>query len=258
MPFHLAAHLASVDNAGAFADLAALADQRLFTNGNNIRVPALNNIIALAGGAENATVPRMRVYSPTIERVARVEVTPLNVSAAAAVTPGSPHRIMDLRDDPLVLGVDENYRVELLSNPVAAQFQWMLTWFADGPVQRVNAGNVFPIRATSATTLVAGAWTICNLTLDDELPPGIYAVVGARFQSATVVAGRLNFLGGDNPWRPGAMGSVAINDLASPMFRAGELGEWGRFPFTQLPQAEFLATSADTAELVYLDVVQVG
>lgn len=258
MPFHLAGWLESVDPAGAFNDLTALADQRLFTQGDNIRVPALNNIVALAGGAENTVAPRLRIYSPTIEQFARFDVTPLNVAAAAAIPPNDPHRLMDLLRNPLVVGVDEMIRAELNSNPAAAQIQWALAWFADGPIAPIEGAPIYTVRGTGATALVAGAWTAVNLTLDDELPPGTYAVVGARFQSATVIAGRLNFIGGEQQWRPGALGSVLADDLCFPYFRFGGMGVWGEFPFTQLPQAEFLASAADAAEVVHLDLVRVG
>lgn len=258
MPFHLAGWYENVDPAGAFNDLTALADQRLFTAGDNIRVPSLNNIIALAAGVENAAAPRARIYSPTIEQLARYEVAPLNVAAAASVEPMSPHRVMDLSRNPLVLGVDENLRAEINSNPVAAQDQWLLAWFADGPVTPIENAPIFTVRATGVTALVANAWTAVNLTLDDELPPGVYAVVGGRFESAGCIAGRLNFLAGENPWRPGALGTDAPDDLDAPLFRNGRLGEWGRFVFTQLPQAEFLSDLADAAEIVHLDLVKVG
>lgn len=258
MPFHTAAYYESIDPAGAFNDLTPVADQRLFTAGDNIRVPSLNAIAMIAGGAENTVAPRMRLYSPTIEQLARYEVSPLNVAAAGAVEPGSPQRIVDLRRAPLVAGVDENLRAELLSNPAAAQIQWAAVWFADGPIQPVDAPGEFTVRGTSATALVAGSWTAVNLTLDDEIPPGVYAVVGMRSSSAGCIAARLNFLAGENPWRPGVLGVDAEDDLQDPIFRHGGLGVFGTFPFTQLPQVEFLSISADAAEIVYLDLVKVG
>ena len=258
MPIHLAAFYESQDPAGAFVDQAALLDQRLNILGDNIRVPALNNIIAIAGGAENTVAPRQRLYSPSIEELARYEVAELNVGSAAAIVAGDPQRMVDLRRSPLQLVTDENLRAEILSNPAAAQAQWTLVWFADGPVAPVENVREHTVRLTGATTVTAGAWSTVPLTLDDELPNGVYAIIGARFQSATCVAGRINFLGGDLAWRPGALGSVLVDDQQHPMFRHGGLGVWGTFPTTQLPQAEFLCNAGDTAEVVYLDVVRVG
>jgi len=36
------------------------------------------------------------------------------------------------------------------------------------------------------------------------------------------------------------------------------LGNWGEFDHTYPPQVEFLSVSADTAEVVYLDLVKIS
>lgn len=257
-PVHLAAYWQSVDPAGAFVDIPAIADQRLQTNVNNIRVPALNNIGFLAAGYEGVTAPRGRIYSPSIEQFARYEIAPGNTVNAAGVVPESPPKFVDLRRNPIPLDVDENLRFELLSNPAAVQAQWLLVWFCDGPIAPVEANAVYSVRFTSATALVAGAWTDCILAIDDELPVGVYSVVGMRAFSATCLAARLNFIGTDQSWRPGVMGFAngLQNDLG--LFRKGYMGEFGKFATTSLPHAEFLANAADAAETVLLDVVKVG
>lgn len=258
MAFHVAGWAENIDPAGAFADIAALADQRLFTAGNNLRGPSLNQIVAIAAGVESTAGNRARLYSPTIEQMARYEIAPLNLAGAGAVEPASPHAVVDLRRSPLLVGVDENIRAEILSNPAAAQDQWVLGWFADGPIAPVEPSGEFTVRATGTQAVAALAWTACNLTLDDELPPGNYAVVGMRFESATAIAGRLNFLGGEQSFRPGVLGVDAASDIEHPMFRHGGLGLFGTFPFTQLPQLEALCADADAAQTVYLDLVKVG
>ena len=258
MPFHLAGFLESLDPAGAFVGMAALQDDRVTTQGDNLRVPPqLNRIVALAGGAENTAAPRIRLTSPTLERFTRYEIAPLNVGAAAAVEPNSPHRIVKLLNAPLLLGADENLRVDIDSNPAAAQVQWALLWFANGPIAPVPTGDMFTVRLTGTTTLVANAWTPCVLTLDDELPPGRYQIVGMRAQSTGCVAARIVLREGDQ-WRPGCLGTDAEDDLDDTVFRYGNFGVWGEFPFTQLPAVEFLAISADTAEIVHFDLIRVG
>lgn len=257
-PFHLAAFSESQDAAGVFVDQAPIIDQRLNVIGDNIRVPALNNIVAIAAGADAVVAPRVRLYSPSIEEFARYEVAEINTNNAAAAVYGSPQRVVDLRRNPLVLTPDENLRCELLNNPAAAQIQWAHVWFADGPIAPVENARETTIRATSGTTVTANAWSTCVLALDDELPNGVYAIVGMRVQGATCVAARVNFLGGDQPWRPGVPGSVLVSDIQAGMFRHGGMGVFGTFPTTQLPQIEVLCNAADTAQVVYLDVVRVG
>ena len=89
MPQHLGGFLEDIDAAGGFVNLAALADDRLFTQGDDIRVPALNQVIVLAGGADAVVAPRMRLESPTLDAVVRYEISPLNSQDAAAVEPDS-------------------------------------------------------------------------------------------------------------------------------------------------------------------------
>lgn len=258
MPFHLAAFMESVDNGGAFGDVAALLDQRLNVIGDNIRVPALDHIVAIGAGVDAVVAPRARLYSPSIEQLARYEIAEINTNNAAAAVYGNPQRLVDLRRNPLVVVPDENLRAEILANPAAAQLQFVHVWFADGPITPAENLPVHTVRLTGATTVTAAAWSAVPLTLDDELPNGTYAIVGARFQGATCIAGRINFLGGDQSWRPGAPGSVLVSDMQYPIFRNGGMGVWGQFPTTQLPQAEFLCNDADTAQVVYLDVVRVA
>ena len=121
----------------------------------------------------------------------------------------------------------------------------------------VTAGRQFTLRATGTTTLVDIAWTDVGLTLDENLPPGNYQVVGLRPESAGCVAGRVVFRTGSQD-RPGALGTDSILDIQHQMFRHGQLGVWGEFPFTQIPGIEFLSVIADTAETVHLDLIRTG
>ena len=255
MAFHLAGFLEDIDAAGAFVNLTALADQRLFTQGDDIRVPDLNQVFALAGGADAVVQPRLRLTSPTLDELVRYEISPLNSQNAAAVEPDSPQKVDDLRQNPLILGVDEILQCELFNNSAAAQDQWALLWFSDGSPQPVSGQRPFTVRATGTTTLVANTWTQVNVTLDDNLPPGNYQIIGLRPDSAGCVAGRVVFRT-QNQNRPGALGTDTILDIQHPMFRHGALGVWGEFPFTQLPAIEFLSVVADTAETIHLDLIR--
>jgi hypothetical protein len=94
--FHLGCWYQSVDPASAYVQLAAPADPSLNVTTPYIQVPALNQIIWVAGGAENTVAPRMRLVSPSILMKARNHITPLSVAAAGPVVPTSPHAVMDL------------------------------------------------------------------------------------------------------------------------------------------------------------------
>lgn len=252
--FHTAAFQESVDPAGAFNALTPVPDTQLTLAGDDLRVPELNHIVAVAGGIETAVESFLRLTSPSLRIRGLYQVEPYNTAAAVAVEPASPHRVLDLRRIPLPLTVGENLNAETDSNPVAAQIQWCVIWLAAGPVEPVS-GAIFTIRATGATALVASTWTNAAMTFVEDLPRGRYQVVGARFRSAGCVAGRLVFPGGR--WRPGALGVDAQDDLEHPMFRNGGLGVWGEFEDLEPPSVDFLSVSADAAEDVFLDLIQV-
>ena len=257
MAIHLGGFLEDQDPAGAFVNIAALQDDLLFTEGDNLRVPSLNRVLAVAGGADNAATARIRLSSPTLDAETRPEITPLN-QATGDVEPGSPQAVMSFMDNPLTLGVDEQLKANILSNPSAAASQWALLWFSDGAVQPVTAQNMQTVRGTGSTTVTAQAWSSCNITLDEDLTPGNYQLVGLRVESATAVAGRVVFRTGSPPWRPGCLGTDSAADLADDMFRFGRMGIWGGFPFVQLPGIEFLCNAADSAQVVYYDLIKIG
>ena len=254
MTFHLGGFLEDIDGAGAFVNLTALEDDRLFNQGDDIRVPPLNRIVAVAAGIDNVVAGRVRLDSATLDAVVRQEITPLNL-AAGDVEPASPQAIQKMLANPWTLGVDEILTCQILSNPGAVADQWCLLWFADGPIAPIGAGDIFTVRATGGTTVIARAWTSVNITLDEGLPPGDYAIVGMRPQGATCIAARVVFRTGDF-WRPGALGVDLVGDLQDDIFRYGKMGIWGEFPFTQIPAIEFLCDVADTAQIVHLDLIR--
>ena len=136
-----------------------------------------------------------------------------------------------------------------------AEQEYGLVWLTDGPAQPVT-GEIFTVRSTNASTLTAAAWTNGALTFSQTLPKGRYRVVGMRAQSAGLVAARLVFIG--YPWRPGVVGTDSAGDAAPDIFRAGRLGSWGEFDHNTPPSVDFLSVSADTSQIVHLDLQKVS
>jgi hypothetical protein len=252
--FTTVAHIQSIDPAGVYTAInAALGEQHVRSTGTQIFVPELNQLVCLAAGVEIAVESFARVVAPSLRTLSRFEIEPFSSAAAGAVTPAAPHPVIDLRDTPVQLVKDEVYTAEINSNPAAAQIQWVVSWFADGPIVPV-AGKSFSVRFTGATALVASTWTNVPITLNEDLPRGRYQVVGLRVRSAGVVAGRIVFVGGR--WRPGVLGNTTQQGLSAPFFRYGEFGVFGEFEDTDLPSIDFLSTSADAAQDGNLDLIQ--
>jgi hypothetical protein len=140
------------------------------------------------------------------------------------------------------------------------QFQLFSGNILSGPVQ---VGRAFTVHGTGTTTLGASAWTSVAFTLDQTLPPGTYGLIGLRGFSATVKFIRL-FPSVPPQWRPGTIGVRAYDSMDPWYSRAwptisgkvvAPMGIWAQFPQNVFPQVEFFATSADTAEEAWFDLV---
>lgn len=249
--FTLVGYTQSVDTSGVLTLHAAIPDPHVRTQGNDIVIPNdLNNIIlAFAGGS--GPISRAQLQSPSLRRVLNPEIAPLDIAAV----PATPPLIADYRDSPLPLDKGEFLDFAAAETGAAAQRQNGFVWLADGPT-KVDTRGFFTVRVTAAVTLVAFTWTNGSLTFDQTLPAGQYAIVGARFRSATGLAFRFVIPG--YLWRPGALmfASTASYDL--PWFRAGNLGEWGTFAHNAPPTVDFCATGADAAETGEIDLVKVA
>lgn len=252
--FTLGAWYESIDQAAAYANLAAVADPHLNIIGDIIHVPELNKLVGIAAMIENTVANRARLISPSLRRIGNFMVAPLNCQGAAAVEPDSPQSVIDLRENPLELVKGENLTFEALANPGAAQIQSAVAFFADGPISPVK-GKIFTIRATSATAAVAGAWTNVAIVLDENLARGRYQIVGMQAISAGMLAARFVFVG--QAWRPGVLGCDLISDQIHPMFRMGGMGVFGEFEDTDPPTIDVLAVSADATQEFYIDLIQV-
>lgn len=258
MPFTVGAWSQSVDPAGAFVSLTFAGNEtHITTSGTTILLcPALNRVVAAAAGVETTVAQQARLTSPFRRQKANQRVAPTQGNAAAASLPGDPQKVQDLRLAPLPLVAGEALTFDILSDPAAAQIQWGVVWFADGPIAPV-AGEIFTIRATGATALVAQSWSSVTMAFAETLPRGLYQVVGFRAQSTNMVAARLIFPGtGAAGWRPGALGTNTDRQLEDDMFRYGGLGVWGQFEDTAPPVAECLAAAADATQVFYLDLIQ--
>jgi len=253
--FTLVGFAETIDPAGVDVNLTALADQHVTTTGDDLTIPALNQIVALAAGVASGGTAKARLDIPSLLRVTRVYVSPINGYADADATPEIVPNVMDYRQNPLVLRPSEIAQAVINSDTTAAALQWLLMWLADGPIRPVT-GEMFTNRFTGTTTLVVDVWTNGTITPDDRLPAGRYAVVGMRAISAGIVAARLVFPG-EQGYRPGVLGALLDDNHDWPGFRFGGMGIFGEFEHNQIPSVEYLSSVADTAEEVYLDLIKV-
>lgn len=241
----------NVDTGTGLTAITALTDQSIVTNGVDARIPVqFNRLFGVYANGVDLT--QAQFSTPSLRQRLLLDVAP----AEAAAEPANPYGFTHFEEHPIQLVSGEDARLFVINDGESASDSFGFAFLMDAIDPVPDGAQITTVRCTSATTLTANAWSLCPLTFSQQLNAGRWAVVGARFESAGCQAGRLVFPGAAH--RPGAIGRDAIGDVEDRIFRAGGLGIWGSFDNTQPPQAEFCATSADTAEVVYLDLIYLG
>ena len=128
----------------------------------------------------------------------------------------------------------------------------MLALLADKAPAPVSA-PFRTIQLTGSATLTAYVWNNVAMTFTDQLPAGNYDIIGARYEGASAICGRIAIPGAAS--RPGVPAVLDAVTRDHTLFRGGKLGVWGTFNASQTITLECLSTAADTAETLYLDVV---
>ena len=248
MAFSLVGWSESVDSA-TLTDIEALLDQHVTTDGDDILVPAFaSNIIGVF--AFGVSITGAQISSPTLRKGLMLDVAPINVGAE----PVFPLAFVNRLDRPIALTPGEGLRARVSEGGTSATRVGVLVWL-QGEYEEPPEGEILTVKATSATTVTPYEWSLCPLSLTQQLEAGRYALVGARVESANAIAARFVIPGSE--YRPGVIACDAVGDTDYGIFREGRFGTFGEFEHTFIPQVEVLSADADTAEVVYLDVVKI-
>jgi len=247
MAFTLVAFLESQGTATSLTNIAGLADPHVRVSGDDIYVP---RDLANLGGClfVGANITQAQITSPSLRRLANIDIEPVD----AATEPQSPENLYSIFTSPRPLEATEQLNAKIIDT---IGYSTCLAWLASGPLAPIT-GEIFTVRCTNTDTLTAYAWTNGALTFSQTLPMGRYQVVGMRAESTGLIAARLVFTG--SAWRPGCPGHDAVTDIENAVFRGGELGVWGEFEHDTPPTVDFLSTSADTSQVVWLDLIKTG
>lgn len=249
--FHMCGFYEDIDTA-VMAYITAIADPTLRIVGDDLIVPdGINQLMAYF--AFGTTITQAQLLSPSLRRLALQDISPVN-EGAEPVDTQFPAVFHDLFDRPIVLDVSEALNAQINQALGAAEDETVFIWLGNG-IDPLPTGQMFTVRCTNTTTLVAYAWTNGALTFSQTLPAGRYAVVGMRACSTGMCGARLVFTGGD--WRPGCVGIDDVGDQDLLRFRYGASGSWGEFEHDLPPTVDFWSVSADTAQTVHLDLIQV-
>lgn len=247
---HTAAYYASANPAGALTLIAAVADQSIFTSGNDVRVPTGLNQLLGEAALSAATGPLYgQVQSPSLRTLANQDVKPI----AAAAKFGATDQVQWHGKNPRQLETAESINFAIQATGGAAAANYGLIWLGDGPVNETK-GKVFSVRATGSAALSAGAWVNTALAFDTVLPAGSYQVVGLRAEGANLIAARFSFVG--QGFRPGVAAEPSSATNYFRMFRSGYVGVYGQFDVDQPPTIDCLGAT-DTSQEFVLDLIKV-
>ena len=235
--------------------------------------PNIPFLMAVAGVGSHMV--HIRPQSPSQTSAFYSTLSPNNRGTAFE----SPPRIWDFSGAPLMLKPTEEFDIFTSQNSGGAETQYVACLFSDGTIDRnlpginpasvsLNPGQIghyFTAHATAATTLSAAAWTQVTPAFDNALYAGYYAIIGMRVFSATGLFFRLYPATGP-VWRPGGT-CVQAYDSLDPVNQRGYQqvvfpqqgwGVWHRFMQNVPPTVGIFATSADTAEEFWFDLVYLG
>jgi len=248
---HFAAFYESVDPAAALTKIAAVPDQAIRTDGNDVVVPSdLANLVFEAALSAATGPSYAQVQSPSLRQLANQDVQPI----VSGVTFGANPETQAHFSNPRALKGNESINFLINATGGAAAANYGLIMLSNGAIQAVT-GNMFTVRATGAAQLAAGTWVNTSLAFDEALPAGTYNVVGMRAEGTNLVAARMVFIG--SGYRPGV---PAVNTASQRDWRYGRygtMGSFGVFDVNQPPTLDCLGVT-DAAQTVLLDLIKVS
>jgi hypothetical protein len=259
--FHLEYFTSSIaTGAGTLNQITSIYNGVVPRLNNGFQVPAalpyLHSVIPVG-----LNMVRVRIQSPRFLPFPYPDLNPTNRGAAFE----SPPRIWDYSFNPFPLNPTDEIDIFASQNAGSAQVQYIAIQFTDNVRIPPPAGNFFTVHATAAATLTAGAFTNVQPIFDLPLPAGNYALVGARYFSASALF--FQMLPVQQPlYRPGGLGVQAYDQLDPPNQRYGgwapypqsTWGVWLTFRQNTPPSFNVFATAADTAEEFWLDLIYLG
>lgn len=216
------------------------------TAGNDALIPEPSEILWGFGIGTNMT--RLRIDTPTLRDVSLPSLVPVNTG----LTVPSPYNLIDMRNTFIPLPNNVQIQMQASQSDAGAQIMNALLAVAFRRVS-IPAGKVTPIRATTTVVTAVGAWTLSSLVLDQTLPPGRYALVGAHVNGTGALACRFVIPG--TRYRPGVVCSNTQQGIPHPIFRDKSMGVWGYFNNVNIPQIETIAATIGDVDDVYMDVI---
>lgn len=244
----------------------AIADPHVHIEGDNIYIPGDTlDLIGFWGfsgsltATEDAVVDQMRLEAPSMGVYKDIPQFQIPTKALAGdEEPDAPTPLNLWLVNPLRLTPGEGMQLHVKEDTAGDDRQaTALVWLGDG-----NLGNPYPglpmftVRFTAAIAGVAYSWQNGAITFEQNLPVGLYAVMGMHVITDSGIGARLVFSG--QGARPGCLAYDAIEDISNQVFRNGNLGVWGTFHTHSPPTLDILCRTTDATQEGFLDLIKIG
>lgn len=234
----------------------------------NTNLPALNDQVLTIRNAQfflskkfdllwaacmGPTIDAARLESPSLRLPTFPQILPLTIGAVPIAEP----RVDDYSRQPFKLAVNEQLAITTLDTAAAPGQITGLIGLRDS-YQPMPSGNIYKMRGTSTVAATANVWsTIEPVTYTNDLPDGMYALVGMNYYAANGQAARAIFTSpGNQILRPGCVANVAVGDQPFEGFMDGRYGSWGTFDSDNIPNIEVLCNGATAVHEIDLFFVK--
>jgi len=216
------------------------------TANTRFMVPADYARIASAVTYTDTNGPAPLVYTPSLEvRRLKKRIIPINAINDDGKT-------VNYDRKPVTLVPTEEISV-IVKNTSTSASRPCYVFLNLGTFEPVEAEDVIIVKASGSTTLVANQWTSVKIVPEIQLEAGSYQLLGFIPISANCIYARVLITG--QVARPGYPGIKASDDYDLKIEEFEErypFQNCGVFPHTAIPEFQFLASSADSSEIVYM------
>ncbi|MCG8434796.1 MAG: hypothetical protein MJA83_12260 [Gammaproteobacteria bacterium] len=247
MPFHTAAYHESIDST-TLVSVDAVQDGILAERDDKFVMRRDTSLrYACAVGAD---IAQALIDAPTFKQEFDPNLPHLN----GAATLPNPVRLNVFEEGLFDLPKNENLDFQAANASAGANDISFITglMFDKRPAP---AGMPLWFRGTSTATSVVDTWTQIDMTWQQNLPNGVYSVIGGYAIAATTLGFRLIVEGHD--YYPGGLVYPAATSWFHPLFQNGGLGEWITFESQYPPNIQVLSQSAVSVFTVYLQLVKI-
>lgn len=247
--FHVSAYFNSATGALTLGDIPAVTDGWLTVQNSHFIYPRDLKLLGAAALSVNAT--RAQLNAPHWRFVSQPEITPIFTSWSADTAFGMP------MFEPPFLTIPKIDEIQFLGSQSSAATGGYagFVWAGDG-MKNVPQGDIYPTRATASVAGATGTWARGNMTFDQSLPAGRFAVVGMDVIGAACQVARLRFQ--DYTMLPGVPVRSGATGYVRTQFRYGGMGELGQFENTAQPTLEIFSLEGTAAtQTIILDLVKI-